>query len=184
MIPFIIATTEQAAEAAESTSGASALGLSLSAFLIQMITFIIVFMILNKYAFKPIGKKLEERRQVIEDGVKMGLQLEKEKKQQDVEIAKITRDARHEADKIIATGHKEARSIMSDTEKATARKVETMLADAEVRIEEESEQARQKLEKDIVGLISEATEALVGEKVDTKKDAELIDKILKGRTKK
>lgn len=180
MIPFIFAATEEA----ESTGGASALGLSFSAFLIQMITFIIVFLILNKYAFKPIGKKLEERRQVIEDGVKMGLQLEKEKKQQDEEIAKITRDARHEADKIIATGHKEARAIMADTEKATARKVETMITDAEARINEESEQAKLKVEKDIINLVSEATEALVGEKVDPKKDAELIDKILKGRIKK
>ena len=180
MIPFIIAATEEA----ESIGGAEALGLSFSAFLIQLITFVIVFLILNRFAFKPIVKKLEERRQVIEDGVKMGLELEKERKELDAEVVKITRDARHEADKIIATGHKEARSVMSDSEKATARKVETMITDAEARIEEESEQARLGLEKDIVGLISEATEALVGEKVDTKKDAELIDKILKGRMKK
>lgn len=180
MIPFIIATTE----GAEKASGAEALGISLSALLIQLITFVIVFLILNKFAFKPIVKKLEERRLVIEDGVKMGLQLEKEKKAQDAEIAKITRDAHHEADKIIATGHKEARDVMRETEKTTARKVETMLADAEARIEEESEQARKSLEKDIIGLVSEATEALVGEKVDPKKDAELIDKILKDRTRK
>lgn len=180
MIPIIFAATEESG----STGGAEALGLSFSAFLIQLITFVIVFLILNRFAFKPIVKKLEERRQVIEDGVKMGLELEKERLALDAEIIKIKRDARHEADKIIATGHKEARSIMSDTEKATARKVETMITDAEARIEEESEQARLSLEKDIVGLISEATEALVGEKVDTKKDAELIDKILKGRRKK
>jgi F-type H+-transporting ATPase subunit b len=180
MAPFIIAATEETG----STGGAEALGLSFSAFLIQLITFVIVFLILNKFAFKPIGKKLEERRKVIDDGVKLGLELEKEREALKKEVAEIERDARHEADKIIATGHKEARAIMSETEKATARKTETMIADAEARIEEESLQAKLSLEKDIVGLISEATEALVGEKVDPKKDAELIDKILKGRIKK
>ena len=39
------------------------------------------------------------------------------------------------------------------------------------------------LEKDIIGLISEATEAIVGEKVDMAKDGEIIDKILKRRAK-
>jgi F-type H+-transporting ATPase subunit b len=180
MAPFIIAATEETG----STGGAEALGLSFSAFLIQLITFVIVFLILNKFAFKPIGKKLEERRKVIDDGVKLGLELEKEREALKKEVAEIERDARHEADKIIATGHKEARAIMSETEKATARKTETMITDAEARIEEESLQAKLSLEKDIVGLISEATEALVGEKVDPKKDAELIDKILKGRMKK
>ena len=38
-------------------------------------------------------------------------------------------------------------------------------------------------QQDIVKLISEATEALVGKKVDPKADAEIIDKILKGRIK-
>ena len=180
MAPFILAATEDAG----SKSFTEALSLSPSAFLIQMITFVIVFLILKRFAFKPIVKKLEERRQVIDHGVKMGLELEKQKAELDKQGGVIIREARHEADKIIATGHKEARAIISDTEKATSRKVEAMVADAEARIEEESEQARLSLEKDIVGLISEATEALVGEKVDTKKDAALIDKILKGRTKK
>ncbi len=46
---------------------------------------------------------------------------------------------------------------------------------------EETEHARRKLEKDLVGLVSEATEAVVGEKVDAKKDAELIKKAMKGK---
>jgi len=180
MGPFIFAAVEETGP----KSGAEALSLSFSAFLIQTISFVIVFLILKRFAFKPITKMLEERRHVIDDGVKMGLQLEQERIALDAEIVKIKREAHHEADKIIATGHKEAREVMRDSEKTTARKVETMLADAEARIEEESEQARKGLEKDIIGLVSEATEALVGEKVDPKKDAELIDKILKSRNRK
>ena len=180
MLPIIFAATEEEG----SKSFAGALNLSLSAFVIQMITFVIVFLILKKFAFKPIVQKLEERRQVIDDGVKMGLELEKQKIELDKQGEALIRDARHEADKIIATGHKEARANMSDTEKATARKVETMIADAETRIEDETEQAHRRMEKDMVGLISEATEALIGEKVDQAKDAVIIDKVLKDRTKK
>ena len=70
---------------------------------------------------------------------------------------------------------------MRDADKAAARKAEAMMADAEARIHEETAAAKQKLEKDIVGLVSEATEAIVGEKVDPKKDAEIIEKIIRKR---
>ena len=48
---------------------------------------------------------------------------------------------------------------------------------------EEAERARRGVEKDIVNLVSEATEAVVHEKVDARMDAAVIDKSLKGRTK-
>lgn len=169
-----------AAEEAQ-TSGIGALGISPGAFIIQLITFVFVFALLKKYAFTPIVKLLEERRKVIDEGVKAGQQMAKEREKLEQEIAQVMRDARTEADKIINTGHKEAREIMREAEKGAQRKVEVMLADAEARIAEDSQQARRKLEKEIVGLVSEATEAIVDEKVDSKKDAELIDKALKGR---
>lgn len=179
---MLFAATEEAAEAAEA-SPLAALGVDGKSFLFQIITFVLVFLILKKFAFKPITKLLAERRKTIDDGVKMGLRMEKEKAKFDSELTDVLRDARKEADKIIATGHKEAREIVRDAEKNAARKADSMMADAELRIAEESEKAKLKLEKDIVGLISEATEALVGKKVDPKADAEIIDKILRSRIK-
>jgi F-type H+-transporting ATPase subunit b len=178
MIPFVFAAEEHAEASA---SGLGALGISPGAFVIQLITFAIVFLLLKRFAFKPIVRLLEERRQVIDDGVKLGQKLEKERAKQDEEVTKILREARHEADKIIATGHKEARDVIREAEQTAQRKAETILADAEARIEEESEQARRRLEKDLVGLVSEATEAIVEEKVDPKRDAKLIEKAMKGR---
>lgn len=166
------------------SSGIGALGISPSAFVIQLITFLIVFSLLKKFAFKPIVRLLEERRQTIDDGVKMGIRMEKEKAKLDENVAKAMREARVDADKVIANAHKEARDVIREAEKTAVRKAETILADAEVRIEGESERAKLALEKDIVGLISEATEAIVGEKVDIKKDGEIIEKILRSRTKK
>ncbi len=175
MTPFLFASTE------EKASGLGALGISPSAFVIQLITFAIVFMLMRKFAFKPIIRMLEERRKVIDDGVKMGQKLEKERAKLDSEVVKVMRDARTEADKIIGNGQKEAREIIREAEKAGSRKVDTMMADAEARIAEETEQSKRKLEKEIVELVSDATEAIVDEKVDSAKDAKLIDKAMKGR---
>jgi F-type H+-transporting ATPase subunit b len=176
---MLFAATEEATDA----SPLAALGVDGKSFIFQLITFTLVFLILKRFAFTPISKLLAQRRATIDDGVKMGLRMEKEKAKFDSDLANVLRDARKEADKIIATGHKEAREVVREAEKNASRKADSMMADAEARIAEESEKAKLKLEKDIVGLISEATEALVGQKVDPKADAEIIDKILRSRIK-
>ena len=170
-----------AEEGHETATGLGALGVSPSAFVIQLISFAFVFLLLKRFAFKPIVRLLEERHKVIEDGVRMGLKMEKEKAKLDEKVDAALRDARHEADQIIASAHKDARQVVREAEKTAAARAERIIEDAEARISEETEHAKRKLEKDLVGLVSEATETIVGEKVDAKKDAELVKKALKGR---
>src|SRR5688572_23203284 len=93
---------EEAAGHAEEATGLAALGVSAEAFIVQLVTFVFVFLLLKKFAFKPIGNVLEKRRQTIDDGVRLGQKLERQREKMDQEAAKITREARHEADRIIA----------------------------------------------------------------------------------
>ncbi len=169
-----------AAEQAASGSPLEALGVSFKTFIIQLVTFVLVFLLLKKYAFGPISRMLTERRRVIDEGVKAGQKLAKDREDFAKEMANATREARTEADKIIANAHKEARELIREAEKTAQRKAEAMLDDAEARIAEDVEHSRRKLEKDLVALISDATEAIVGEKLDAKKDAALVDKVMKG----
>jgi F-type H+-transporting ATPase subunit b len=181
MLPIYFAA-ETATEHAEE---GLPLGLSFSAFLIQLITFVLIFFLLKRFAFTPIVKMLDKRHKVIEEGVKHGLEMEKERANQQNETAKIIREARHNADVIISEAKKDGREIVHEAEKSAHKKTEVMLADAEARIHEEADQARRKLEREIAGLVSEATEAVVEEKIDAKKDADLIDRaIKKGRKNK
>lgn len=187
ILPFVLAVEETAhvaevADHAEAT-GLQALGISSSAFIIQLITFIFVFLLLKKFAFTPIVRLLEERRKTIDDGVRMGLKMEKAKAEHEAKIAQELRKARDEGDKVIAGAHKESREIIREAEKTAKRKADSLLSDAEVRLKEEEKRAKQKLEKDIVGLVSDATEAIVGEKVNLKKDSKLIEETLKKRKK-
>jgi len=173
----------EAAEHADSGSPLAALGVDGKSLLFQLITFVLVFLILKKFAFKPITKMLAERRKVIADGILLGEQMEKEKANLDAKSETVIRDARHEADKIIAIAHKESRELIQNAEKDAKVKVEAIIKDADAKIGEDADRARRAVEKDIVGLVSEATEAVVHEKVDAKKDSEVIDKVLKDRKK-
>lgn len=176
MLSIYFAATD-AAEHAES----GILGFSPQAFLIQIVTFVLIFALLKKFVFDRVVTLLDKRHKVIDDGVRLGRKLERQQEKMDQEAAKITREARHEADRIIGNANKEARQIQRDAEKAANRKADTMIADAEARIHEDAQAAKQKLEKEIVSIVSEATEAIVGEKVDPKKDAEIIEKVIRKR---
>ncbi|GAC1386958.1 MAG: hypothetical protein NVS1B7_6520 [Candidatus Saccharimonadales bacterium] len=168
-----------AQEAAAGGSPLAALGVDSKSFIYQIIIFILVLVVFRRFAFKPISKMLAERRKVIDDGVRMGLRMEQEKAKLDSDVARTMRDARHEADQIIAAAHKDAREVIREAEKAAQRKVEAMLAEADIRMEEEATQTRKKLERQLVGLVSEATETIVGEKLDSKKDAEIVATAMK-----
>lgn len=178
MLPTILAATEAGAE-----ESSGILGVSLQSFIFQLITFILVFILLKKFAFDKVAKVLNERHQVIDEGVRHGLNMKKDREKFEKETEKVVREARHRADEIIGDAQKESRAIIRDAEKAASKKSEAMLADAEVRLNEEVSQAKRKLESDLAGLVSEATEAIVEEKVDPKKDAKLIDKALKKGSK-
>ena len=165
----------------DSSSGIGALGLNLTSFLIQLGTFIIAFLVLRKWAFKPILEVLNRRRQVIEQGVALGEKMQKQQAEMEQKVAAALHDARAQADKIIAEASGRGRQVVAEAEAKAKEKSEMIIASAEERIEQEMQIARGKLEKELAGLVAEATEAVIGEKVDAKKDAALIDKALKGR---
>ncbi len=166
---------------AEASSPLAALGVDMKSLIFQLITFTLVFLILKKFAFKPITKMLAKRHQVIEDGIKLGEKMEKEQARLNEKAEDVIRDARAEADVIVENAQKEAREILRKAEKDAKTKIDGMMKDAQTQIEEDSEHAKRALEGDLTNLVSEATEAVVEEKVTSAKDQEIVKNVLKGR---
>lgn len=161
-----------------SDTGIGALGVDGKAFLIQLVTFVLALWVLKRFAFKPILKVLNERRDTIEKGVKLGEQMQKDKAELETKVTEALHKARTEADKIVADAHQAGRQAISEAEDTARAKADTMIEQAKDRIKQDTAAARKKLEKDVAGLVAEATEAIIHEKVDAKKDASLIEKAL------
>jgi F-type H+-transporting ATPase subunit b len=164
-----------------SSSGLGALGISGQALLIQLVTFGLAYLVLRRYAFKPILKVLDERRQTIESGVSLGEAMQKEQADLDKKVAAALHIARQSADVIIADAQDAARAKIRQAEDRARQKADDILADAHTQAEQNIQRMRKQLEGELVGLISDATEMIIDEKVDATKDAALIDKALKGR---
>jgi F-type H+-transporting ATPase subunit b len=166
---------------AESASGLGALGVDGTAFLIQLVTFVLAFLVLKRFAFKPIIKVLGERRETIENGVKLGEQMKREEAKLAAKVDETLHEARKEADSIIATAQDSGREAIREAEEKARAKAAGIITSAESSIAQETARARKQLEQELVGLISDATEAIIDEKVDARKDAALIERALKGR---
>jgi len=164
---------------ADSSSGLGSLGIDAKAFIIQLVTFLLAFFVLYKYAFTPIVKLMAQRRKTIEDGVSLGEQMKKDKAALEAKVAEELAKARTEADGIIAEANDAARQTVRDAEEKAQEKAAVILKEGQDKAASEMTRARKKLEGEIIGWVSDATEAIIGEKVDAKKDAVIIDRVLK-----
>ena len=165
----------------DSSSGLGALGVDGKALIVQLITFVLALLVLKRYAFKPISKVLNERRELIESGVKIGEDMQKQQVKLETKVNATLSEARIQADGIVAAAQDAGRDAIREAETKAHEKADTILAEAKQRTIQDVARARKQLEQELVGLISDATEAIIEEKVDAKKDAALIDKALKGR---
>ncbi len=164
---------------ADSTSGIGALGIDGKALVIQAITFLLAFWVLQHWAFKPIVHIMEQRRKTIEDGVTLGEQMKKDKAALEAKVADELAKARKEADGIIADANEAARSAIREAEENAAKKADAIVKEGQDKAASEMQRARKQLESQIVGWVSDATEAIIGEKVDATKDAAIIDRAIK-----
>lgn len=163
---------------AEEKSGAAVLGIDVKVLLLQAGTFLILFFIIKKFALTGIVSTLEKRRLTIDKGVELGLEMQKAKADFDDQLKQLHVKARNEADQIIMNAQKESADIIKAAEVSATKKAEGVMKDASARIDREVKSAREGLRHEMLALVAEATEVIIDEKLDTKKDASLISRAL------
>ena len=164
-----------------SSSGLGALGVSWSSFIIQLITFILAYLVLRKFAFKPIIKLLNERRKLIDDGVKLGEKMRQEESLLENQIEKELSVARSKADQIIAEAEANSKDIIAQAENKASDRAKNIIDQAELKTKQEFVRSKKKLEAEIVGLIGSVAEEFTLKRVDKKNDYELISKLLSSK---
>lgn len=159
---------------AAETGGLSALGLNVQSFLFQLITFVIVLVILRQFVFKRLVKTLEDRRTTLEASLTQAAETEDKLKKTEEKIAGMLAEARGQADEVVAASHKEALKMVEDAETKANKRAEQIVADAKTQMDGEVRKAREALKAETAHLVALATERIIGEKLDPKKDEALI----------
>jgi F-type H+-transporting ATPase subunit b len=170
-----------ATEAAPASGGISALGLNVQGFIFQLITFVAVLLLLRKYAYGPLINTLESRRQAVEESLDQAKETAAELEKTRQKVAKMIQEARAEADDIVTTGHKESTAVVEAAPEKAAKQAENIVKNAHDQIQSDIQAARAELRKETAHLVAIATERIIGEKLDAKKDEALIAGALGGK---
>lgn len=173
-----LAATEAAQSQSQNSDLLSALGIDGKLLLLQSGAFLVLVFILGKFVYPHLLKAIEDRREKIEDGLKNARKADEELKKVEQKVAEIIRTARSEANDILAHSQKEATALVEEAEaKATAR-AEHIVSEVRAQMDNELAAARAALKKDTAELVAKATEQIIKEKIDAKKDAQLISAAL------
>lgn len=162
--------------ATDDLQGIGALGLDPWAILAQGVTFLVLFLIIKRFALEKIVDMLDQRHDKIDSGVRLGMKMEKEFEKLQHTVEEKMQQARRDADKVIDEANQESSSIIKTAEEKATHKVEQMLADAEAKVASDMERAKREMRKELVTLVAEATEAVLDEKLDREKDMKLIER--------
>ncbi|HSX35003.1 MAG TPA: F0F1 ATP synthase subunit B [Candidatus Saccharimonadales bacterium] len=165
--------------ATESSPGLfQALGLDVKLLVEQGIAFLILVFILGKFVYPALTKAIDDRREAIEAGLQEAKESQEALQKAETEVAKLLEEARKEADDILARTHQESASMVADAETKAKTRAEQIVADARQQLNVDIAKAREALKKDTVELVALATERIIGEKMDDRKDADLVKKAL------
>ncbi len=164
--------------AAEDVTGIGALGLDWKVILLQAGAFIILYLVFKKYALGKVVKTLDDRHQKIEESIKTADDIEKRSKETNKEAEKIVAKARKDAEVVVAKAHEEATDMIKEAEEAASKKQDKMLKEAEAKLEADVKKAKSELRGELLTLVATATSTVLGEKIDLKKDEQLIKKAL------
>jgi len=168
-----------ATEAGHSDGLFGALGIDWRLLILQIIAFAVLVWFLGKFVYPFLVRAIDKREAAIEESVQAAREAEEKAEKSQSEIDKLLKEARSEATGIIELAHKDAAQQVKDAEDRAKQRAEQIVSEAREQLGRDIIKARKELRADTVELVAQATQQIVKEKVDAKKDKALIDGALK-----
>lgn len=146
-------------------------GVTWSKFIAQIILFLIVYWVLNKYAFGPVLKMLAERRRRIEEGQHNAEKIKKQLAEAELRYQEVLRKANEEATKLLDEARATSDAISQKQMQQAIKDAEGIIAKAQDTIVQERNKMVAEVKKEMVDLVVKTTSKVVG-KVITPEDQE------------
>lgn len=164
-------------------SGIGALGLDVKYFLFQLVAFVIVLLVLRRWVFPRLIATLEARRQAVEQSLDQAKATEAAARKAEKQIAAQLHEARVQADEIIGAAHKESAAMLEQAEAKGRLHAEQIAREAAAQLAADVRAAQESLERETVQLVARATSYIIKEKIDARKDGQLITTALSAAKK-
>ncbi|MCB1065860.1 MAG: F0F1 ATP synthase subunit B [Verrucomicrobiae bacterium] len=148
-------------------------GVNWPAFIAQVVIVLIVYAILNKYAFGPVLAMLEQRRLKIEAGEKDLVKIREQLEQADAKVQASLDEANAKAERLISEARESAAAVREQKTQEAISEAEKIIAKAREASKLEHERLMAELKRDFGRLVVDTTGKVTGKVLDDKDQARI-----------
>ncbi len=145
------------------------------AFLVQFIAFIIMILIVIKFAYKPVANFLRKRREYVESNLNEALNKNKEADLNLEQTKSNLQSSQKEAIQIIQDAKKQAELERSQMLEDTNKDIAARRIKAEEELEISKEKALKEMHDDVIDIAMEATKNILNRNISEQDDQKLLD---------
>jgi F-type H+-transporting ATPase subunit b len=156
------------------------LGINLGYLLVQIFNFLILFVVLRVWVYKPIVGLLDKRRQNIAQGLEDARVAAEARANAEKEAEKIISEANRQASQIVAEAKDRAEVAARDVRSAADADAAKAREKALAEVDEDRNRILGDLRGQIAGIPIAAAQKLVGEALDEKRQHALLDEFFSG----
>lgn len=167
-------------EAAESGGLLASLGIQPQLFVFQLINLAIVCLIAWHAILKPLVKKLDERRKLINDSIDKAKEIETNLAMSEQKYQGRIDEAKVAANKVLEAASVEAEQMGEKMKVKAKQDIEFLIVQAKRNIQTERDEAMGAVKSEAVGLIFSVLEKVLPEKMTSENDRKVIEEVLKG----
>ncbi|MFH0951504.1 MAG: F0F1 ATP synthase subunit B [bacterium] len=145
----------------------------------QAVNFAIVFLALYYLAFKPLAKTMQNRSQKIADGLKNAEVIAKKLEQSKEEQKAIIKQAKQDANQLLQQAQNDALERKDQMINKAKEEIGQIITTEKAKIQQEKAAILKELKAEVADLVVLTTTQLLQEKIDTKKDKDIINQLIK-----
>jgi F-type H+-transporting ATPase subunit b len=147
-------------------------------FVVEIIAFVVMVLVLGKYAYPRIMRVAEDRQRRIEEGVKAAEESKQRLAEVQQDVQRTLEEARGQAREIISRAHRDAAGEAEEVRIKGRADAEAVVRQAQEEIRAERDRAIQELRAEMSSLIVDAAGRLIGQTLDQRAHQRLIDESL------
>ncbi len=159
----------------------TALGLNVQSLVLNTLAFLVIVWVLGKFVYPSLIKALDAKKDELEAAGRMEGEAKVALEKAESTAGDVVGDARRAADEILASAKADAAAQIEAARTKAAEQGERLIAEAREQLSRDVLAARKDLKTETAKLVASATEAVLGEKLDSSHDGKLIERSLESK---
>jgi F-type H+-transporting ATPase subunit b len=135
--------------------------------LANLVNFLLIFYLLKRFAFVPIGRMLDERKRRISQGLEDARRAATERQMAEQEFERLVDEARDQANSIIATARTQEKSILAKASDQAKIEARHLMNEAQAKIEAEKAAMEREVKEKTAELVVTGVERVLRQKLNS-----------------